>query len=780
MASVTFPTSLGGDGSTVTDDNDPTTGLANGGHRDRFVPALEQVVAMASTAVEKAGVANSVADRIDDAEDAATAAAASATQAALSRQYAEAAALSTGVKTYATYALADAAKSGLDDDQAILVYADENQTGYGSRYVKESGPVLTYIGPAVMGDFAAAFGLHPDQVAIRSAIHANALDLPNPTLNLDFKKGLYESRTGSEAVGTYLTADDLENIITFTRSTTALAPSGESQLAEQNLATYSQQLDNAAYTASELTVTADQATAPDGTTTADELTPSTNSAEHYIRQTKATSGAVTVSAFAEDNGYDFIWVRLNGITNSTVFFDVSGGTVETTGAGVTAEIVDYGSGRYRCVVKAASGSMTSFDIGVSNADNTLTFTGDGSSSVYAWGAQVEERSSVTDYTATADQPITRYQPNIYKQVAIDEPRIAHNLNGTIRGLMVEEARTGLFSYSADLTNGIWSLFESLVRAGQAGPFEGAHAQKLVSSAGGQAELRRTPTVTGGTSYVIETVAKAGEFSLVTLNFSAFNGTFNSERGTFDLSAGTVTITGADDYGMEPLGNGWYRCWVSATCVASDSTLLRLADLANNGDGDGYSGIYVANAQFYEGTAPPLAPIVTAGSQVTQGNELADITSGVSNIVINPDDYSVFAEFEKADVTEEGSRRIVQLDDGLNANRLLLNTTSGQGLFATQLVDAADVQDNSTQLAPGGTLQNNTVYKAAVRLSGLTLSGFFQGALTDSDALYRLPPRPTEIHIGREKSANNFLNGYVRQLRIDSPALSDQALKAVTA
>lgn len=57
MASVTFPVSLGGDGSTVTDDASPTTGLANGGHRTRFVPALAQTVAVAQTAVDSAATA---------------------------------------------------------------------------------------------------------------------------------------------------------------------------------------------------------------------------------------------------------------------------------------------------------------------------------------------------------------------------------------------------------------------------------------------------------------------------------------------------------------------------------------------------------------------------------------------------------------------------------------------------------------------------------------------------------------------------------------------------
>lgn len=54
MASVTFPTTVGGDGSTVSDDSNPSTGLANGGHRTRFVPALSQMVAIAGNTVTKA------------------------------------------------------------------------------------------------------------------------------------------------------------------------------------------------------------------------------------------------------------------------------------------------------------------------------------------------------------------------------------------------------------------------------------------------------------------------------------------------------------------------------------------------------------------------------------------------------------------------------------------------------------------------------------------------------------------------------------------------------
>lgn len=71
MASVTFPAGVGGDGSTVSDDANPTTGLANGGHRTRFVPALAQMVAVAQNTVTQA----------TNAASSATAAATSATSA---------------------------------------------------------------------------------------------------------------------------------------------------------------------------------------------------------------------------------------------------------------------------------------------------------------------------------------------------------------------------------------------------------------------------------------------------------------------------------------------------------------------------------------------------------------------------------------------------------------------------------------------------------------------------------------------------------------------------
>jgi len=73
MASVTFPTEYGGSGITITDDADPQTGLDGTGYITRFVPALQQGLAMTGHAVQKAGEADSSAQTATSAAQQASA-----------------------------------------------------------------------------------------------------------------------------------------------------------------------------------------------------------------------------------------------------------------------------------------------------------------------------------------------------------------------------------------------------------------------------------------------------------------------------------------------------------------------------------------------------------------------------------------------------------------------------------------------------------------------------------------------------------------------------------
>ena len=99
MSSVTFDVAVGGDGSTVTDDNNATTGLRDGGWKTRFVPCFTQQVAVANYIVTKAGEAstsasNAAASAIDATNNGSAQVALAAAQVALATAQANAAAAS--------------------------------------------------------------------------------------------------------------------------------------------------------------------------------------------------------------------------------------------------------------------------------------------------------------------------------------------------------------------------------------------------------------------------------------------------------------------------------------------------------------------------------------------------------------------------------------------------------------------------------------------------------------------------------------------------------------
>jgi hypothetical protein len=104
MASVTFDTVVGGDGTTVTDDDSPSTGLGNGGSILRLVPMMAQVVAVASNVVSVAG--GTTQDVIDAAASAAAAAASAVTAAnsaaTLTATSTTSTLIGTGAKTFTT------------------------------------------------------------------------------------------------------------------------------------------------------------------------------------------------------------------------------------------------------------------------------------------------------------------------------------------------------------------------------------------------------------------------------------------------------------------------------------------------------------------------------------------------------------------------------------------------------------------------------------------------------------------------------------------------------
>lgn len=156
------------------------------------------------------------------------------------------------------------------------------------------------------------------------------------------------------------------------------------------------------------TVTADATVAPDGTTTAERIVETATNAVHDIADV-ITNGAVasTFSVYAKAGERTFIWISAdNGATAS--FFNLGAGTLGTVAQ--TAGILSVGNGWYRCWISQTPGANTTLMMGPASADNTISYLGDISKGIYAWGAQFETGSTATPYipTTTTSVSVTDY------------------------------------------------------------------------------------------------------------------------------------------------------------------------------------------------------------------------------------------------------------------------------------------------------------------------------------------------------------------------------------
>jgi hypothetical protein len=173
--------------------------------------------------------------------------------------------------------------------------------------------------------------------------------------------------------------------------------------ARTNLLTYSQEADNAAWGKGNASVVANQAVAPDGTTTMDKFVEASDVGQQHDLNNLATLATATtyaMSIYLKAAERTIVRLLASGSAYSgagttaerSAFFDLSNGTVSTIGSGlVSASIQSVGNGIYRCTIvdtttSAASGGPTATLV---STGTTTTYNGDGTSGVYVWGAQLE-------------------------------------------------------------------------------------------------------------------------------------------------------------------------------------------------------------------------------------------------------------------------------------------------------------------------------------------------------------------------------------------------------
>jgi hypothetical protein len=260
-----------------------------------------------------------------------------------------------------------------------------------------------------------------------------------PSLNLDFAN-----------------VKALDSRITFARASTGAYYDGQTVAkAEENLLLQSQTFDNAYWTKTNITVTANSTTAPDGTTTAESILETATTGSHQVfRSAVITSSNTHVrSVFAKPNGRN--WLAIYGGAGRS-FFDLQNGVTGTVEAGYTASMIDAGNGWYRCILIGPAGTSSYAGLyNIADADNSISYAGDITKGLFIWGAQFEQRSAVTAYTPTTTQPITNYIP-VLQTASANVARFDHNpVTGESLGLLVEEQRTNLLLRSEEFDNAYW-------------------------------------------------------------------------------------------------------------------------------------------------------------------------------------------------------------------------------------------------------------------------------------------------------------------------------------
>ena len=370
----------------------------------------------------------------------------------------------------------------------------------------------------------------------------------------------------------------------------ALAGTMRSNQLGQNLITYSERFENAAWVkGAGVTVTANQAQAPDGTMTADTVA--------YDGASGAAGGAriyqnAVFPVVAGTKATGSIWLRTSSGT-VTLSLASNQNTVGTT-ITVTSSWQRF-SDKYIYTSAFANSILVIYSAA---ADNSA-FT------VYAWGAQEEYSGALGAYNPTvASAKNTTFVPT-----------------GSVQSNQLGQ---NVYLRSEQFDSASWAKASVTVSANASSTFDplGGHtADMMVDSVDGGVTShfvdQNTPGVIGHT-YTMSVYAKAGTKSIIDLSPHGASVQQNFNLAT--CTKGTLlnnSFSAFRDAGIVSVGNGWCRAWVTwfdATGAANSRIWIETNDTGISYTGDGTGTIYLWGAQVVEGSKP-AAYNPTGGSTI---------------------------------------------------------------------------------------------------------------------------------------------------------------------
>jgi hypothetical protein len=361
--------------------------------------------------------------------------------------------------------------------------------------------------------------------------------------------------------------------------------------------------------------------------------------------------------------------------------------------------------------------------------------------------------------------------------ASGEARFTHDKDGNSLGLLVEEARTNICLQSEDLLT-TWTITNAAPVADQTTAPDGSlTADQLIddSSTGTSAShVNQSVTVATSTVYAFSVFAKADQLSWLAIELDNFTTPASNTLGWFDLGTGAVgTIqAGYDDSGIEDYGNGWYRCWVTFTTDAADTTgiiRLRLADADSDTTValDGSSSIFVWGAQLEAGAFPTSYIPTTTTSETRNSDQTSTTDLSWWDSLVGTF-YGAFTPSEKIDeatvfaLEANSSNQIaLQYDTGLSNVRMSHSTGVG---------DSGSVRSSSD-------VSVGSESRAAFAVAEDDMAGVMDGGTVATDTTVDVPisTLPDTLIVGADSAFVGDWNGTISEIRYYDERLDNDTL-----
>jgi hypothetical protein len=488
--------------------------------------------------------------------------------------------------------------------------------------------------------------------------------------------------------------------------------SGLIQRVPWNLVGYSEQFDNAVWTKFDTTVTANATISPNGTTTADKLVESATTNVHWLFQSTTTTSSLAMSCYMKKGERDWGLIRTRtSLGDRFAWFNLNTGVVGTVESSITASITNVGDGWYRCIVVSANPTTSAnpFVIGLSNADNVSTYTGNGTSGIFIWGAQLVEGTTAQTYLPTTDR--------------LNFPRLSY-MYGSCPAVLLEPQRTNLALYSEQFDNASWTKTALTITANSTtAPDGNATADTIVGdgSLSSKSIIQTGQTLTIGTTYTTTIYAKKN-----TNNFIQIVGTTNVyASGTFanyDLNSGVVGSTGGVGVvaSIQNVGNGWYRCVMTAPAVSTSSTntiiyqLIASATSVRAESNTLTTSVYLWGAQLEAG-AYPTTYIPTTSATATRVADSFSRSNIYTNGLITSSGGTWFVELRGNISYTRDSASGLEISNASLTQRIIIYNTGGSARLSVWLTGTGVAYITTT----------DTV-KLAIKWNGSNASVFANG------------------------------------------------------